>query len=408
MTLSELATQVGTVTGMIETDDIAAAKSFLTAKHRLMWNHQLWKDSLVEYNATLSPDDYAPDSVWLPDAGVLLLPASIQKVIAVRSSDYHLNARRQEFFYRMDYNAFAATGTPYEFFVLPPVVWHTDQAAQLALTLSSAADIGQTITLDMLKADGVTYLRYPIATTALTTYFNLDSSAYTLRIPPCYTSQIGAIIKPATNGTVTLKICDYPLSYIVNNVSGTIPVTVTAEDLTVETVQVTYGTPYQVPYRINSITTGGVGTGVSPARSGTWTFYGSGWMTDTLDISILTMLAADVSAAKRQRIRLVRIPSAETVVRVLGKRDAPSFSNDSDVPGINGSEDYLIAFASAQMWERARQFGKKQVLLQEADALLGDLIRQETVQQAHHLSITPETGMGNEYNSALRWFGKWP
>ncbi len=400
MTLSELATQVSTVTGFVEDDDISAAKSFLTAKHRLMWNHQLWKDSLVEYNVTLSPDGYTPDSVWLPTAGVLLLPATIQKVLAVRSSDYHLNVQRQEYFYRIDYNAFAAQGSPYEFVVLPPCVWQMDGQAQLVVVLSNAADIGCVVTVDMLQPDGITYLRYALTTTALTTYFNLDAVAYAAKTPPCFTNQIGAVIKPAINGTMTVEVVDYELSVLRNSSGATVTFgTSTVEQLglgTYTNYAVASGESLNVYDRLASVAVVPDSIVNIPVVGGRYT-YNAGLTFALVPYTLATMLAADLVIPKRQRIRFVRIPSDETTVRVLGKRNPPSFSNDSDEPAITGCEDYLIAFASAQMWERARQFGKKQLLMQESDALLGDLIKQETVQQAHHISITPETVMGGDY-----------
>ncbi len=396
MTLLELANQVSTVTGFVEDDDLSAAKSFLTAKHRLMWNHQLWKDSLVEYNVTLSPDGYTPDSVWLPTAGVLLLPDTIQKVLAVRSSDYHMNVQRQEYYYRIDFNAFASQGAPYEFVVLPPAVWQMDDNVDLKVVLGNADDVGTVITLDILKVDGVSYYRYPLTTYGTETYG---------AIPPGRTNQIGSIIKSATSGVVTIQCLNYPISVLSNTtLSAQTFVTVDEDGITASYV-VAAGQTQQVDARFNSITVGIFEYEVSPALSGTFTFNGSSIQRAETVYSIVEMLATDLVAPKRQRIRFVRIPSDETTVRVLGKRNPPSFSNNSDEPAITGCEDYLIAFASAQMWERARQFGKKQLLMQEADALLGDLIKQETVQQAHHISITPETGMGGDYYAYGRYSG---
>ncbi len=389
MTLSELATQVSTVTGFVEDDDISAAKSFLTAKHRLMWNHQLWKDSLVEYNVTLSPDDYTPASVWLPTAGVLLLPATIQKVLAVRSSDYHLNVQRQEYYYRIDYNAFAAQGSPYEFVVLPPCVWQLNEVHELFLR--SAGTEVNSVTTDTVAADEVSIDRIVTAITAGDTSIT-DSDRVDVVQKPATTNAVdvvlhdwflvedsgiaavnGAYLKTAHAGSFDGFRWVNPASgYYMENQNDAYWGIFSAA----EVVQC-FGNPPPGPFNTPEI----VGIGVPVASY----------------FPIISLTASDTNAPKRQRIRFVRIPSDETTVRVLGKRNPPSFSNDSDEPAITGCEDYLIAFASAQMWERARQFGKKELLMQEADALLGDLIKQETVQQAHHISITPETGMGGDY-----------
>ena len=108
------------------------------------------------------------------------------------------------------------------------------------------------------------------------------------------------------------------------------------------------------------------------------------------------MAAAATNAARRQRLRLIEIPTAEVVLRVLGKRSVPTFSSDNDAPGLSGLTNCLIAFAQGDMLQRERQYAKAQALFGEGTLLLDQLKRQETVQMAHTQQIVPATGYADD------------
>lgn len=114
---------------------------------------------------------------------------------------------------------------------------------------------------------------------------------------------------------------------------------------------------------------------------------------DALNI-LLTMAKADTAAPTRQRIRIVRIPTASTTIRVLAKVVMPSFSADADNPPIRGSEDVLIALTQSAMYQRDHQVGKAEQLLQQAAGHYDNLFKLETVQQAHNRRIVPDDGFG--------------
>lgn len=109
---------------------------------------------------------------------------------------------------------------------------------------------------------------------------------------------------------------------------------------------------------------------------------------------VITLAAADTNAPKRQRVRLIEIPTTETVIRVLAKRSAPAFSADLDEPAISGMENCLIAFGQADMYERDET--DPTAKLTEAMALLDQLKKIETVQQAHNQRIIPQGGYGDD------------
>lgn len=162
MTRSEMASFVCGKVNQSETEDLAACESFLTQRHKLIWNDQLWKDSLVEYVQALSPDGYAVTSNWLPSLGVLLLPPIIQRVLAVRNDTRHLNVQRPELYYRIDYDSFAKTGTARDFVLLSPCVWQFQEAQDAIQILSSESDNGAVVVMDSLDSDGVGVTRNSI------------------------------------------------------------------------------------------------------------------------------------------------------------------------------------------------------------------------------------------------------
>lgn len=317
MTLAQMAASICGKVNQSETEDLAACKGFLTLNHDMLWQEELWKDSLVEYRLTLSPNasDYGPTSSWLPTKAVLLLPTIIDRVMAVRSDARKLNIRRQEFFYRVDYDSFAKQGTAAEFVLLPRCVWEFDSAVALQVAVANPADAAGTFTVDLVDTDatGVTRSAVVMAVAAVA----LGTS-----------ERIDAALKTASAGVVTIQKTD-----------GT---------------------------------------------------------------SIVSLAAADTAGKKRERIRLVEIPTQSTVLRVLGKRVAPSFTNDLDEPGIRGSDKLLLALGQADMLERERQYAKAKLVRDEqAGPLLGQLKSIEVVQQSHNLQIIPEHGYGDDYLRGL-------
>jgi len=187
MTLAQMAAAVCGKVNQSETEDQVACKSFLTFRHDMIWADALWKDSLTEYRQTLSPDGYTPSSNWLPTKGVLLLPPVIGEVLAVRSDSRKLNVRRPEFYYRVDWDAFAKQGEACDYVLLPRCVWEFD-TAQLAYAYSDAeGDAAANYYLDYLDADGV-------GITRVTNTLSSQEGAYTERIDQ--------VLKSGTNGTV--------------------------------------------------------------------------------------------------------------------------------------------------------------------------------------------------------------
>lgn len=316
MTFAEMVEFVTVKVNQTEAEDEAACESFLTLRHKMVWNDQLWKDSLCMFTQDIDmATAYTASSTWLPTKSVLLLPTVIEKPLAVRTGERRLNVQRPEVYFRADYDYFSKQGMVNEFFLLSPCVWELDTADVLTL--------------------------------------NVEAN-------------------------------DASLTYLVEAITPALAVTRIAGQLTAEDTAL--GTSDRIDQFTRS-TTSTQSARISGATYGT----------------ILTLGTSDLSFARRQRIRLVLRPddSAAFTVRVLGKRTCPAFANAQDEPAIAGSDALLLALAQADMLQRERQYGKSRDLMDnEVAPLLDQLKRQEVVQQAHNIRITPDFGFKSEYELA--------
>jgi hypothetical protein len=114
---------------------------------------------------------------------------------------------------------------------------------------------------------------------------------------------------------------------------------------------------------------------------------------DRVEAIYASLGAAAVAATQRQRIRLVRIPTVTTALKVLTKRVQPDWSRDGETCPLPVAEQSLIAFAEGDMLKRGRQMGQAQACYQEALALLVQAMEVETVQENNRPRIIP-TGDG--------------
>lgn len=416
MNLSQMAAFICGKINQTETEDVSACKEFLRRRHEMIWQDDLWKDSLAEYRRTISPDGYDVDSNWLPTKGVLLIPPTIERVLAVRTDSRKLNVRRPEYFYRVDADLFSRSGQAAEFLLLPPCVWEWDTAQYVWAWLADAGDNELSLITDILDTDDVSVTRL---TAVLDTLNGGAINQIGEQLQSAATERIDAILKVATAGAVTVVAGPSGAQPTLRNLS-TATVTFGFADVDdVGSIGLTYtlaagesqsivAPGHYAWLRLSNGTYSGAGTllpynGDFPGFIST--SDGATIETDGLGITIATLDAEDTAAIRRQRVRLVEIPNVSTVIRVLGKRACPGLDNDADEPAITGSTNALLAFALADMLERARQYGKAAAKLQnEAVPLLGQLKAQETVQQAHNVQIVPESGYGEHELERSRGF----
>jgi hypothetical protein len=146
-----LAALAAYVCGKVRANDpnsIALCKGFLSARYQMIWDNDLWRDSLVILTATLDPTNAANNN-GLDAIGVWLLPAIAEKVIAVRDHSRGYTVTSPEEYFQNDLDDFQVSGTALSFYILPRCVlaWGTQQPPLYAVngTLGGAAqDVGQT------------------------------------------------------------------------------------------------------------------------------------------------------------------------------------------------------------------------------------------------------------------------
>lgn len=408
MTLLSMANYICGKVNQTDAEDVTKCKGFLAQFHEMIWNDQLWKDSLVEYSQALdaTASAYTLSSTYLPSLGVVLLPAMIQKVLAVRTDARKLNIQRPEYYYRIDYDAFAKAGTPADFICLPPAVWQTNAAtSKFYLQRSDAGDAAASVKGDILESDGVTVTRKTaVLAQQHNALINRDTS-------PTSSGRVDALLKNATTGSVLLRAIG--AATITNNsVATTIDVYAHNDGSNLfglvcrlapgETGTFTERLPALLltvfPAGSVSVALGEIPISNGGAWSGTVAYSDGNGLEEMTDTSktVATLLAGDTAGQKRQRIRLVQIPDSAIALRVLGKRSMPSFTDDLDEPAINGITNCLLAFGQADMLERERQYGKAELKKKEGVMLLQQLQAQEVVQQAHQSQIIPESGYGDD------------
>lgn len=387
MNLANLATFITTKVNQSEAEDVAACKTFIQRRRDMIWADALWKDSLGEYTQSLSASGYTPASTWLPTQKILLIPSAFEAVVAARTAERYLNVERSEIFYRTDFDTFASTGTSRQYRLLPPAVWQFDTDQTLAVN-SAAADAGQTGLIDTVPTNGISPTR---------TALGLGAAASVATV-----GTILAISKTVTSAAVTFGTSSNFL--VVNNSNFILGV----------------GDSNAEPGNIAQIAAGQSATIVPPFPGKIFFFQDGAYFGTNVDLQAatgtetvtdintfafsavqttsVTMGLTDLNALKRQRIQLLGALADPTIIRVLGKLRAPTFTNDNDDPGLTGIDNCLIAFAQADMLERERQYSKAQVCMQEGQALLAQLKRVETVQQAHNQRFVPEHGYGDDWN----------
>lgn len=164
MTLLDIANFVCGLVNQTQAEDVTQCKGFVKQRFEMIWNDQLWKDSLVEYTQTLTSVGYASTSTWLPTKQTLLLPVGIGKVIAARFDVSKLNVESSEVFYRIDFDSFASTGRPSSYRLLSPAVWELDVSTHVSMETNSVAAVNCSV--DSLSSDLVTPTRVSVALTA--------------------------------------------------------------------------------------------------------------------------------------------------------------------------------------------------------------------------------------------------
>lgn len=89
-----------------------------------------------------------------------------------------------------------------------------------------------------------------------------------------------------------------------------------------------------------------------------------------------------------RKIRFLPIPNRTYPLKIVGKRPITTLG-DTDSPILRNIDRAWAAFTQADMLERQRQYGKSQAKVQEASALLNEMISVETEQSGNMPRVIP-------------------
>jgi hypothetical protein len=116
---------------------------FLAARYSMLWNVQLWADSLgmVTFEANANP---------------VIMPWQFDRVVEIRSGGVRLNVTEQSTLFVYDPAIFEATGVPMQFVVEAPSGTQIAPAStELAIVSSNNTDNGKGIYIRGIRDDGI-------------------------------------------------------------------------------------------------------------------------------------------------------------------------------------------------------------------------------------------------------------
>lgn len=421
MTLDELVSYVTTKSQLVEADDIAAAKLFLSKRYELIYNSYLWKDSLAMVNVTVDPVNNLDNA-----QGVVLLPQMIDRVVALRNADQSIRIKGLEDFYRVDWNRFIDSGmTTAEFCILNPV-WLDIRAnanpytAPVVPVPSGGGTYNIETTIgDALKFDAVSYA---------ITITDPFGAIPPISVPSGSSAYVKADVSDVRGFVISIPI-GQPLTVVVNKL--TLPANQTTGAGSSVVIQSTNPVDdnmvqVKVVWRDNSeryVTTAVLPVTLGP-NDGTGNFEIEAVfkpvtvgnlqvaVTSPVGTSSVTQIAGTLSTTtlmspKYQRIRVFSIPTGLTTLNVLGKKPFVPLDFGSESPALKNLDNCLIAFAMADLLARVRQYSKSQAQMQEGATLLSELAKLETVQSANNSRFVPDGGYGDEFFAPSSNRGLW-
>jgi len=380
-------------------EDLVAAKDFISKRYELIYNSHLWKDTLVQVDVSVDPDD---DDNAL---GIVLMPEVIDRVVAVRTADRSIRIRGLEDYYGIDANKFPLSGTVYEGALLYPIWFNWRGLAGLQIT-SVAADNGAIVKVIWKDDAQVKHTQKLTLSNAVPPTIEYLPLTNTVVVSGAGTS--------AVNGTYTwsktlsrfVLSSDYHLSYS-GGTTGfwALFYTPTSEvkyynnnpDITLGTWLIDTASAPAPTVAAGVKSTFEIESFFKPETAGAVTLEieracGYGNIGGTL-------ATTETAGGKHQRIRLFSLPTSSFTLNVLGKKKFEPLDFDSEVPALKNLDNCLISFAVGDMWARGRHLGKAQACYQEGAMLLGELAKIETVQAANHSLIRPEWGYGNSIDN---------
>lgn len=165
MTLGDMAALVCAKVRQSDAMALLRCKQFLRQRYEMIWNEEMWTDSLfrLEFSFDMSTTAVASDlpfaNFFSRDVGIWHLPPTVDRILALRKTDQGVGVADNFRFYRDTLDAFAQTGAPVAFSVEGAVVADlrgklTTVEAEGVVLNSPGGDSGAAIRIAYLDFDG--------------------------------------------------------------------------------------------------------------------------------------------------------------------------------------------------------------------------------------------------------------
>jgi len=165
MTLSDMAALVCAKVRQSDATALTRCKQFLRQRYEMIWNDELWNDSLfrLEFSFDMSPSATATSlpfpNFFSRDVGIWHLPPTVDRILALRRTDQGVGVADNFRFYRDTLDAFAQTGAAVAFTVDGAVAADlrgklVSVEAEGVVLSASAADAGAVVRVVYLDFDG--------------------------------------------------------------------------------------------------------------------------------------------------------------------------------------------------------------------------------------------------------------
>ena len=397
MNLTTLVERACLEAGYNDADDLTAGKKFARHWDEHIHNSALWKDALTTNTVAIDPTNNLDHA-----EGIVYLPEIVDRIVAARTDVNTLRIVNEEDYYRLDFDALAATGTPSEFAIRPPAWFKWRPTAGITGIIPTGAAGDTTQPLRLIYQDGAGYRR-----TADTTV----GAAATITPPDGVSLTFLAAFKATTTAAVTL---------IGNNGSAVGPnlVTGTYNGANKISFLVTLGATYEyiagnetsAAYFSGTVITPGTFVATDPLAIGSTTLVvltktaGAGIAgTAVFRIAAVTattfgtLAATDTKSPSYTRMRLLPIPNKTFTLSVLAKTKYQDLDFDQQEPALRNLNNCLMAFIRASMKRRGGENGAAMAEFAEANALLTKTQQIEALQAANNQRFLPEVGMGPEW-----------
>jgi hypothetical protein len=200
MNLAQLASYVCSKVRATDANSIALCKSYLSARFQMIWDSELWRDSLVFVTTTLDPAN-ANNNFGLDSQGIWLLPPIADKVVAVRDHNRAYSVVSAEEYFQTDLDEFGVQGTAVSFYHLASCVAAVGTPGIFCQQSSSAEAGGTSGNVRGIRSDPALPAGYPTAFDGAT---NITNGAQAL--DAWNWSEITSFTKGVTVGNVSLGL----------------------------------------------------------------------------------------------------------------------------------------------------------------------------------------------------------